>query len=73
MSQSAFYQYFKNTFGVTPLEYILRARINHTKKLMADRTITLADISYPSGFNNLNYFIRVFKKLEGITPSKYRH
>ena len=72
MSQSAFYQYFKDTLNITPLEYVLRARIDHAKKLMADASITIAEISYASGFNNLNYFTKVFKKLEGITPSKYR-
>lgn len=73
MSQSAFYQYFKNTLGITPLEYVLRARIDYAKKLMADTSITVAEVAYASGFNNLNYFIKVFKTLEGITPSKYRH
>jgi AraC-like DNA-binding protein len=73
MSQSAFYQYFKNTLGITPLEYVLRARIDYAKKLMADTSITVAEVAYASGFNNLNYFIKVFKHLEGITPSKYRH
>lgn len=72
MSQSAFFQYFKNSLGITPLDFVLRARIDHAKKLMADTSITVAEICYASGFNNLNHFIKVFKRLEGISPSKYK-
>lgn len=72
MSQSAFYQVFKESFGVSPLEHVLTLRIEQAKKLMADPQVSVTDICYASGFNNLNHFTKVFKRMEGITPSQYR-
>jgi len=73
MSQSAFFQAFRETFGISPLEYILHVRIEQAKKLMADPQITIAEVCYASGFNSLNHFSKVFKRLEGITPRQYRN
>lgn len=72
MSKSAFFRAFKETFGVPPLEYILRERIQQAKKLMADPTISITEVCYQSGFNNLNYFIKLFKRLEQLTPTEFR-
>ncbi len=72
MSRSAFFNAFKEQFGISPLEFVLRERIQYAKKAMADLSLTITDICYLSGFNNLNYFIRLFKRQEGITPREYR-
>jgi AraC family transcriptional regulator of arabinose operon len=72
MSRSAFFQSFKQQFLVTPLEYILRERIRLAKALLENSQQNITDICYQSGFNNLNYFIRQFKKQEGISPSLFR-
>ncbi len=73
MSQSAFYQVFKETFGISPLEYVLKLRIEQAKKLMADPHASVTEVCYASGFNNLNHFSKVFKRMEGVTPSQYRN
>lgn len=72
MSRSAFFTAFKEQFGISPLEFVLRERIRFAKKAMADLSLSITDICYLSGFNNLNYFIRLFKRQEGITPREYR-
>ena len=72
MSRSAFFQSFKHQFLVTPLEYILRERIRLAKALLENSQQNITDICYQSGFNNLNYFIRQFKKQEGMSPSLFR-
>lgn len=72
MSQSAFFQAFKDMFGISPLEYVLKARIEQAKKLMANPDTNITDICYASGFNNLNHFSRMFKRMEGITPRQYK-
>lgn len=72
MSQSAFFQSFKESFGLSPLEYVLKARIEQAKKLMADPLISVTEVCYASGFNNLNHFSKLFKRMEGISPRQYR-
>ena len=72
MSRSLFFLAFKNEFGMAPMEYVQKERIAYAKTVMADGTLSITDICYRSGFNNLNYFIKLFKRAEGITPSAYR-
>lgn len=72
MSKPSFFQAFKETFHISPLEYVIRQRIELAKKIMVDATITTTEACYQSGFNNPNYFIKLFKRLEGITPKMYR-
>lgn len=73
MSQSAFYQLFKDMFGISPLEYVLKTRIEHAKKLMSNPGINITDVCYASGFNNLNHFAKMFKRMEGISPKQYKN
>ena len=72
MSVPTFYRAFKNEFGLSPLEYILREKIKKAKTLLADPTLTVTRICYETGFSSLNYFDRQFKRLEGVTPKQYR-
>ncbi len=72
LSQSSFYQHFKNILGITPLEFVLRTRIDHAKKILSDNSVSVAEACYASGFNNLNHFIKIFKRLEGLSPGKYK-
>lgn len=72
MSKTVFYTQFKEQFGLSPLEYIIRRRIDFAKKIMTDLTLNISDICYQSGFNNVNYFIKIFKRLEGVTPKAFR-
>lgn len=72
MSKSSFFRLFKETFGLSPVEYIIRERIRMAKILLADRTVNITSACYQSGFNNLNYFARLFKRVEGITPREYQ-
>ncbi len=63
---------FKKGTGRNLLDYVQRLRIDHAKSLMAQPDLTLSAIALQSGFCSDVSFIRVFKKLEGITPGKYR-
>ncbi len=72
MSKSSFFRLFKETFGLSPVEYIIRERIQMAKNLLSDRTINITAACYQSGFNNLNYFARLFKRVEGITPKEFQ-
>ncbi|RYZ41640.1 MAG: AraC family transcriptional regulator, partial [Sphingobacteriales bacterium] len=72
MSRSVFFQAFKKHMGISPLEYVQQERIKLAKLLLADKSISVTDACYQSGFNNLNYFIKLFKRMEGVTPNVYR-
>lgn len=72
LSRNMFFKWFKEQFGITPLEYVNRERIKLAKQLLADPRLTITAISLQCGFADVNYFVRLFKKQEGITPGTYR-
>lgn len=72
LSRNEFFKWFREQFGITPVEYINRERIKLAKQLLSDKRYSTADISAQCGFNDVNYFVRIFKKIEGITPGAYR-
>jgi two-component system response regulator YesN len=63
---------FKQHMGQTILEYLTLKRMEESKKLLMDTTMNLNDISMAVGYNNVNSYIRFFKKIEGVTPGEYR-
>ena len=62
----------KKEYGMTVTDYINMVRINNAKELISISKISLTEIAYKVGFNDLAYFSRVFKKITNITPSEYR-
>ena len=64
---------FKNTLGVSPIEYINSEKIKFAKKLMKEnKSMFISEVAYKAGFNNVSYFNRQFKKLEMITPQQFK-
>lgn len=72
LSRNMFFRWFKEQCGISPLDYINAARIRQARKLLTDTSLDIRSVSIQCGFNDVNYFIRVFKKLEGITPGAYQ-
>ncbi|HRI19423.1 MAG TPA: AraC family transcriptional regulator [Panacibacter sp.] len=72
MSEPHFYRCFKQQFGVSPVDYINEQRIKSARMMLlaADRSVT--EIGFSCGFNNLNYFLKMFKRHTGLTPAQYR-
>ncbi|WP_282940549.1 helix-turn-helix domain-containing protein [Paenibacillus sp. RC67] len=64
--------FFKKNQGQNLLDYITHKRIKASKRLMDNKSLTIAQIAQMVGYNNDVVFIRAFKKLEGVTPGKYR-
>ena len=63
---------FKKMTGSTVTEYINSTRIKHALPLLAQSNRSIEDIAASCGFDDMNYFARVFKKVQGISPSAYR-
>lgn len=72
MSTTSFYRFFKRELGMSPIEFVLHEKIKCAKKLLKNPTIQINEVCYLSGFEDANYFIRLFKKHEGITPKQYQ-
>ena len=63
MSASHFHKQFKNTFGISPIDYINSEKIKFSKKLIkSSQNLRMSEIAFQSGFNNTSYFNRQFKK-----------
>lgn len=63
---------FKRCCGLSIVEYINGIRINEAKLLLAETSLSVSEIAMSVGFESLNYFYRVFRKQEAITPLQYR-
>ncbi len=72
MSTTSFYRYFKREMGMSPIEFILNEKIKYAKKLLSNPNVHVNEVSYATGFEDCNYFIRLFKKYEGVTPKQYQ-
>lgn len=72
LSRNNFFKWFKEQFGVTPLEYINRERIKLAKQLLAEGKQTISQVGMQCGFSDTNYFVRLFRQSEGITPGAYQ-
>jgi AraC-like DNA-binding protein len=73
MTPNAFCRYFKQRTNKTFVNFLIDIRIGNACKLLSKKTdLSVTEISYMSGFNNLANFNRKFKALKGITPSEYR-
>ncbi|QHV99131.1 AraC family transcriptional regulator [Spirosoma endbachense] len=72
MSEPNFYRTFRQTFGMTPVDFINQQRIALASKLLRTTNRYLADISIDCGFNNLTYFMKLFRREMGLSPAQYR-
>ena len=71
LSVPAFCRYFRKQVRMTYTDFVNRHRINHAKRLLL-RDSNVSEACFASGFENLSYFNRVFKKLEGVNPSVFK-
>jgi AraC-like DNA-binding protein len=63
---------FKKEVGMTVSEYIQQTKITEAKKLLAFSKTPIPEICTMLNFNDQSYFTKVFKKVVGVTPKKYR-
>ncbi len=68
---TAFCRFFKENTGKTLSEYVNDMRISYACRLIMEGKLTVSQISFESGFNNLSNFNRTFKKNTRYTPTQY--
>jgi two-component system, response regulator YesN len=74
-SLSSFYfsKLFKKSKKVTFIDYLTNCRIEEAKKLLSDTNFSIKEISQHVGYNDPNYFTRVFKRVVSNSPTIYRN
>lgn len=67
-----FCRVFKDCIGERPFQYILRRRIQISKRLLVKSEYRVSEIGQRVGIENSSYFCYNFKRLEGMTPTEFR-
>ena len=67
-----FLRLFSSVLGVTPHQYLVRSRLRHAARLLADEDGAITDIAYDVGFGDLSNFVRTFHRAAGGSPRKFR-
>lgn len=63
---------FKKETGLTALEYLQKIRIEKSCALLAGGKLTIREIAHQTGYDDIKFFNRVFRKMVGMTPGEYR-
>jgi AraC-like DNA-binding protein len=72
MTPVSFSRFFKLRTGKNLSEYIIDLRLGYASRLLVDSTMSIAEICYECGFNNLSNFNRIFKKNKSCSPKEFR-
>lgn len=68
-----FLRVFSTVLGVTPHQYLLRSRLRHAARLLADEDRAVTDVALDVGFADLSNFVRTFHRAAGVSPRGFRN
>lgn len=72
MSRAHFVRLFKRFEGIAPSEFVLRERMNRATRLLVKGQLSIKEIADACGFEDPNYFAKVFRRTYAISPSEFR-
>ena len=72
LSEKYISRYFKEHFHITLSQYVTYLRLEHAKQMLQETDISVTEVAMQSGYQNISYFLRSFKKTYGVSPLKYR-
>lgn len=72
LTEAAFFKFIKKHTKKTYTQIINEFRISHASKLLMNTDLSIAEICFECGYNNISYFNRKFKSVMGKTPSDFR-
>jgi AraC-like DNA-binding protein len=72
LNKNYFSNFFKESVGISPMEYLIKYRINKACDLMRNEQLSISDISRSVGYNDPLGFSKMFKKIHGESPKKHR-
>ncbi|WP_052737654.1 AraC family transcriptional regulator [Bacillus sp. SA1-12] len=73
LSPYYFLRLFKKSTNLTPIQYLIRHRLNHAKHLLHNTDYSIKSIAFTCGFHSETHFINSFKKANGLPPNKFRN
>jgi AraC-like DNA-binding protein len=73
LSAFHFLRLFADVLGVTPHQYLVRSRLRHAARMLADDTGSITDIAFDVGFGDLSNFVRTFHRAAGVSPRRFRN
>jgi AraC-like DNA-binding protein len=72
LSSFHFLRLFAEVLGVTPHQYLVRSRLRHAARLLAEGTRSITDVALDVGFGDLSNFVRTFHRAAGFSPRSFR-
>jgi AraC-like DNA-binding protein len=72
LSPFHFLRVFAAVLGVTPHQYLVRARLRRAARLLAEDGRSISDIAFDVGFGDLSNFVRTFHRAAGVSPRRFR-
>jgi AraC family transcriptional regulator len=72
LSSFHFLRIFSRTLGVTPHQYLLRSRLRHAARLLADDKRSVTSVALEVGFNDISNFVRSFHRAAGVSPRVFQ-
>jgi YesN/AraC family two-component response regulator len=69
MSPFAFCRAFKKEYGIQFRDYVVRYRLREACRLLDNPNVSISDVAYAVGFNDVSYFSRMFKRYFGVSAS----
>lgn len=72
VNESYFCRFFKKNFGRSPLTYLNEYRIEKAANLLKKTQKSITEVAIETGYEDINYFSRTFKKLKNLSPTEFR-
>lgn len=63
---------FHKYLNITPSQYLNKKKVDKAIELLLSTELSILDIAFECGFNNVEYFDKIFKKIIGLTPLRYK-
>jgi len=72
LSPFHFLRVFARVLGVTPHQYVVRARLRRAARLLAEGGRSITDVAFDAGFGDLSNFVNAFRRAAGVSPRRFR-